>query len=136
MSLILRNVQRVVPLHRATLRRGLEAARSCLRVSNFDVGVICTDNSRIQRINRAYRGEDRATDVLSFPFHEGLVPGSCRSPPVRMNTTWVICTLGVEFIYQQCQETQEDYSSILTRTLDAAPGVTDLCRLRLRPRWR
>lgn len=70
MSLALRNLQRAVPLRRAPLRRRLQALRGVLGVQEFDLGVVCVDNRRMQRINRTYRGRDVPTDVLSFPFHE------------------------------------------------------------------
>ena len=39
------------------------------------VSVLLTDDEGIRRVNREFRGVDRATDVLSFPFNE-LVPGA------------------------------------------------------------
>lgn len=70
MSLVLRNLQRAVPLRRAPLRRQVEVLRAILGVQKYDLGVICVDNERIRRINRTYRGKNVPTDVLSFPFHE------------------------------------------------------------------
>ncbi len=40
-------------------------------VSAFALDVSWTDDSQIQTINRDYRGKDKPTDVLSFPFWEG-----------------------------------------------------------------
>ncbi|MBR0207930.1 MAG: rRNA maturation RNase YbeY [Oscillospiraceae bacterium] len=39
------------------------------------VGVVLTDDEGIRRVNSEFRGIDRATDVLSFPFNE-LQPGA------------------------------------------------------------
>ena len=39
------------------------------------IGVVLTDDEGIRRVNREFRGVDRATDVLSFPFSE-LRPGA------------------------------------------------------------
>lgn len=39
------------------------------------VSVLFSDDEGVRTVNREYRGVDRATDVLSFPFNE-LVPGA------------------------------------------------------------
>lgn len=70
MSLVLRNLQRAVPIRRVPLRKRMEIVRSTLGVQKFDLGIICVDNKSIQHINRVYREKNIPTDVLSFPFHE------------------------------------------------------------------
>ena len=35
-----------------------------------ELGVVLADDAFVRRLNRDYRGQDRATDVLSFPLHE------------------------------------------------------------------
>ncbi|XP_040842704.1 endoribonuclease YbeY isoform X2 [Ochotona curzoniae] len=70
MSLVIRNVQRAVPLRRAPLRGRLQVLRRILGVQAFDLGLVCVDNGQMRRVNRVYRGKDVPTDVLSFPFHE------------------------------------------------------------------
>ncbi|XP_069589368.1 endoribonuclease YbeY isoform X3 [Ranitomeya imitator] len=78
MSLLIRNLQHVIPLRRAHLRKNLEITRSCLGVKRFDVGVICINDTKIRQLNKLYRRQDKATDVLSFPFHEvTAVHGLC-----------------------------------------------------------
>jgi probable rRNA maturation factor len=42
-----------------------------------EVSVLLTDDARVRELNRAWRGRDRATNVLSFP---ALAPGAT-SPP-------------------------------------------------------
>ena len=46
----------------------LEAA-SDLR-GHVELGVVLADDSFVRTLNRTWRGQDRATDVLSFPQHE------------------------------------------------------------------
>lgn len=41
-----------------------------------EVNVLLTDNASIHEINKANRGVDAATDVLSFPFAEYAAPGN------------------------------------------------------------
>uniref|UniRef100_A0A8I3WSP7 YbeY metalloendoribonuclease n=1 Tax=Callithrix jacchus TaxID=9483 RepID=A0A8I3WSP7_CALJA len=70
MSLVIRNLQRVIPIRRAPLRSKIEIVRRILGVQEFDLGIVCVDNKTIQHINRIYRDRNVPTDVLSFPFHE------------------------------------------------------------------
>lgn len=70
MGVVLRNLQKVVPLRRARLRKDVDTLRHILGIQKFDLGIICVDNYRIQQINHIYRKKNVPTDVLSFPFYE------------------------------------------------------------------
>uniref|UniRef100_A0A8C8S509 Uncharacterized protein n=1 Tax=Pelusios castaneus TaxID=367368 RepID=A0A8C8S509_9SAUR len=70
MSLVIRNLQKVIPIRRIPLRRRIEILQKILGVQQFDLGVICVNNKSIQLLNRTYRQKNVPTDVLSFPFHE------------------------------------------------------------------
>ncbi|XP_076975375.1 endoribonuclease YbeY isoform X3 [Tamandua tetradactyla] len=116
MSLVLRNLQRVVPMRRAPLRRRIEILRSILGVQGFDLGVICVDNRAMQHLNRTYRERNAPTDVLSFPFHENLKAGEIPQPDFPDDCNLGDIFLGVEYIFQQCEE-DEDYYDALTVTV-------------------
>ncbi|KAM9305649.1 endoribonuclease YbeY [Gastrophryne carolinensis] len=124
MSLLIRNMQRTVSLRRALLRKNVEIARSCLGVGHFDVGVICVGNARIRYLNKTYRNKDAPTDVLSFPFYEDQCPGRLPEPTFQVEYNLGDIYLGVEFINWQCQNSQEDFTSVLTIT-----AVHGLCHL-------
>lgn len=115
MSLVLRNLQRAVPIRRAPLRRRVEMLREILGVQKFDLGIICVDNERVRRINRIYREKDAPTDVLAFPFHENLKAGEIPQPAFPDDYNLGDIFLGVEYIFQQCRE-HEDYYDVLTVT--------------------
>jgi probable rRNA maturation factor len=52
----------------------------------FDVNVILTGKSKIQTINRRFRGQDKPTDVISFPPEESEEP-----PPFKPLGEIYIC---------------------------------------------
>lgn len=124
MSLVIRNLQKVIPLRRIPLRRRIEILQKILDVQQFDLGVICVNNRNIQLLNNTYRQKNVPTDVLSFPFHENLKAGELPQPNFQDEYNLGDVFLGVEYIYQQCQENGEDYYSILTVT--AAHGLCHL----------
>ncbi|XP_003895403.1 endoribonuclease YbeY isoform X7 [Papio anubis] len=115
MSLVIRNLQRVIPIRRAPLRSKIEIVRRILGVQKFDLGIICVDNKNIQHINRIYRGRNVPTDVLSFPFHEHLKAGEFPLPDFPDDYNLGDIFLGVEYIFHQCKE-DEDYNDVLTVT--------------------
>ncbi|KAG1925495.1 endoribonuclease YbeY [Pimephales promelas] len=114
MGLVLRNLQTVVPLRRARMRKDVEILRHIFGVQRFDMGIICVDNRRIQRINRVYRRRDRPTDVLAFPFYEDLRPGKLPCVLQRDEYNLGDIFLGVECVMQQCRETSQDLHQTLT----------------------
>ncbi|KAK1165454.1 hypothetical protein AOXY_G13993 [Acipenser oxyrinchus oxyrinchus] len=115
MSVVLRNLQRAVPLRRARLRKDVETLRHILGIYRFDLGLICVDNQRIQYINKTYRQNDSPTDVLSFPFYEDLKAGVLPSPLHQDDCNLGDIFLGLEYIYRQCEEQEvDDFHSILT----------------------
>jgi len=57
-----------------TLARFLAAAQAAVRLKG-EVTVLLTTDEAIRKLNRRFRGKNRATDVLSFPA-EGPFPGS------------------------------------------------------------
>lgn len=115
MSLVIRNLQRVVPIRRVPLRRNVEIVRNILGVEKFDLGIVCLDNKNIQHINGMYRKKNVPTDVLSFPFHENLKAGEIPQPGFPDDYNLGDIFLGVEYIFQECKE-NEDYYDILTVT--------------------
>lgn len=64
MALLNRQRRRRVPA--ARLRRVLHDAARALRVSG-EVALVLTGDAPVRRLNARFRGQDKATDVLSFP---------------------------------------------------------------------
>ncbi|XP_071396588.1 endoribonuclease YbeY-like isoform X4 [Centroberyx affinis] len=97
MGVVLRNLQRVVPLRRARLRKDVDTLRHILGIQKFDLGIICVDNRKIQNINNIYRKKNMPTDVLSFPFYE------------------VVTAHGICHLLGYRHETEEEWTEMLQR---------------------
>lgn len=59
----------------AALRGAAEHVMARLGVADCEVGVLICGDEKIRSLNKAYRGLDRATDVLSFPSGEAQPDG-------------------------------------------------------------
>ncbi len=45
-------------------------------MKNLKIGIAFVDDKKMQELNKKYRNVDEPTDVLSFPFNEGLPDGT------------------------------------------------------------
>jgi probable rRNA maturation factor len=63
-----------------TVQRAIAAAASCVELpaNETEVAVMLTDDARIRDLNREWRGQDKATNVLSFPAAQP--PGESPQP--------------------------------------------------------
>jgi probable rRNA maturation factor len=59
-----------------TVRRAIYAAVAEVGPSDAELGVVLADDARIRTLNRIWLGNDKATNVLSFPSP----PGTGRQP--------------------------------------------------------
>ena len=62
----------VLPDAAAVARRAAAAALEAGSdvQGSVELGVVLADDAFVRTLNRTWRGQDRATDVLSFPMHE------------------------------------------------------------------
>jgi len=74
------------------------------KFSDKDIELIITSADEIQEINKEYRGIDKATDVLSFPYED---------MPMSPLGSIVICILHVEQVAQELGHSQENELTLL-----------------------
>jgi probable rRNA maturation factor len=72
LQVVLLNRQRRRPVRPARLRRLLQGAAQALGVSG-EVALVLTRDPAVRALNARYRGQDKPTDVLSFPGPGGRV---------------------------------------------------------------
>lgn len=65
----IKNNQRKIKISLTKLKREAAIILKALGYSHFDVNILLTTNHTIRKYNREFRHKDKATDILSFPFH-------------------------------------------------------------------
>jgi probable rRNA maturation factor len=63
-----------MPAAQAAIRSAVEAAVADAGPEDAEVGIVLADDDRVRALNRAWLGEDKPTNVLSFPAPDR--PGS------------------------------------------------------------
>jgi len=77
------NKQRRVRVDVPGARRFVGRLRRTLRLGGRDFTVCLVDDPTIRRLNCAFRGQDRPTDVLSFPWRNSSAPSKSGRPRER-----------------------------------------------------
>lgn len=62
------------------LRRAISAAAAPMQLEESELAIVLTDDAAVRKLNRRWRGSDKATNVLSFPAHGLVPPGSGPRP--------------------------------------------------------
>ena len=51
-----------------------------MQLEESELAIVLTDDAAVRKLNRRWRGSDKATNVLSFPAHGLVPPGSGPRP--------------------------------------------------------
>lgn len=69
MTICVQNRQRTVAIHTAAVKRRVRRVMAYLGCSDRELSVVFGGDCLLQELNRTYRHQDRATNVLAFPQH-------------------------------------------------------------------
>ena len=68
----IKNNQRKITIDLNQMQNDLRIILKALKYADFDISVLITTNRTIRRYNSDFRHKDKATDILSFPYHPEL----------------------------------------------------------------
>lgn len=99
----LKNSQRKYAINEQHMHNVLETLLGLLKYTDFDISLLLTNDQTIRTYNRDYRGKDKATDVLSFPYQDVQAGRRVRrGDPEDLNLGDLI--ISVEYVAQQLQD--------------------------------
>lgn len=71
----IKNTQRKIALDVEALYQDAQRILCSLSYQDFDLGIWLTTNRTIREYNKNFRNKNKATDILSFPYHSDLKAG-------------------------------------------------------------
>jgi probable rRNA maturation factor len=74
--IVIKNTQRQYPIDTATLKKNITTVLKAVGYPDYDLNIWFTTNPTIKKYNAQFRGKDKATDVISFPYYETKKPGT------------------------------------------------------------
>lgn len=113
----LRNSQRSVAIDIDLVYRQLKLLMKILGREQYDVSLWLTTDNSIRSYNRMYRGQSKATDILSFPFFTYTSPEILTPESRRMSA--MVQDLGdmmisIPYVLRQCQKDEKDFKKLGT----------------------
>ncbi|HBS47756.1 TPA: rRNA maturation RNase YbeY [Candidatus Dependentiae bacterium] len=73
--IFIKNSQKKIKIDINKIEQKLQKLLNFLKMKDFDVSLWFTTDTTIRKFNKKYRKKDKATDILSFPYHVHLKPG-------------------------------------------------------------
>jgi len=98
-----------IPYNMAMLKKDATTVLRTLGYKDFDLGILLTNNDTIQEYNKEYRKKDKPTDVLSFPFYEGLVPGEKIEPCCEDEMILGDLVISLEYVKEDAAKWDETF---------------------------
>lgn len=120
----IKNSQRSIPFSTKIFKQKAEKILKYLQYSDFDLGIWLTTDTTIRKYNKLYRKKDKATDVLSFPYHTNLQAGEriVASVPEDKNIGDII--ISIPYVYQNKHHLEGTFEQRMDRML-----VHGICHL-------
>lgn len=111
------NKQRRIPFDKQRMHTVVQAILDALNYSDFDIGILITNNKNIRTYNRTYRNKDKATDILSFSYHTELQPGKRIKVATEEDKNLGDLILSLEYIQKSAQELDVPFDNRVTTLL-------------------
>ncbi|KAG0264745.1 hypothetical protein BG011_006175 [Mortierella polycephala] len=78
--ILLKNSQKTLHLSTKTIKAQVQLLLSAAGYRDYDIGISFIGDRPVRKLNADYRGKDKSTDILSFPFKEAVKPGVLPAP--------------------------------------------------------
>lgn len=99
----IRNTQRKLLIDCNKVVRDTQIILDMLGYGDFDLGIWFTNNANIRHYNSVYRHKNRATDILSFPYHQ-LRPGERIIAQTEEDKNLGDIIISLEFVQKQIEK--------------------------------
>jgi probable rRNA maturation factor len=88
-----------------------------LGYDDFDLGILLTTEKTIQKYNKDFRNKDKATDVLSFPYHTELKAGKKIKVLSEEDKNLGDIIIAVSYVFENKHSLDGDFNARMDRML-------------------
>ncbi|KAG0017644.1 hypothetical protein BGZ81_010644 [Podila clonocystis] len=102
--ILLKNPQKVLKISNRTVRNQVQLLLTAAGYRDWDIGVCLTGDRTVRKLNAQYRGKDKSTDILSFPFAEPIQPGVLPKPRSEDDKNLGDIFISMRYVENWCKE--------------------------------
>ncbi|KKP24325.1 MAG: putative rRNA maturation factor [candidate division TM6 bacterium GW2011_GWF2_28_16] len=115
--ILLKNTQKKIKIDPKYVKKQVQKILELLNYPNFDVNIWFTTNITIKNFNKKFRGKNKPTDILSFPFYPNLKQGEKikAQTPEDQNLGDIIISL--EYCLKDSKKLNLDFKIYLIRII-------------------
>jgi rRNA maturation RNase YbeY len=113
----IKNSQRKIAINIPEMTADLQSLLNALKYPDFDISVLITTNTTIRAYNRDYRDKDKATDILSFPYHPELIAGKRIKVKEPEDKNLGDLIISAEYVTKDAQELKVTFEQRMKRLL-------------------
>ncbi|KAG0306088.1 hypothetical protein BGZ98_002995 [Dissophora globulifera] len=106
--ILLKNTQSILKLPAQTVKTQIQLLLTAAGYRDWDIGVCLMSNKAIQQLNSEYRGKDKPTDILSFPFAEAVRPGVLPAPRSEDDKNLGDIFISIRYVKKWCIDNNVD----------------------------
>ncbi|GJJ77956.1 probable rRNA maturation factor [Entomortierella parvispora] len=106
--ILLKNSQLAVKVSNRKVIQQVQLLLSAAGYRDWDIGVCLTGNTKVKQLNSQYRGKDKATDILSFPFAEAIKPGKLPVPRSEDDKNLGDIFISMKYVNNWCEANKVD----------------------------
>ena len=122
--ILTKNTQRKIKINENKILKVIEQMLKTVNYKDFDIGVWFTTNATIKKYNLKYRKKDKATDILSFPYHTQLKPGEKIKVVMPEDKNLGDIIISAEYVKKGAEEMKTHFQLLINTLL--AHGIAHL----------
>jgi probable rRNA maturation factor len=107
--ILIKNNVRKIKVNEKKLTANVQAMLDSLGYSDFDIGIWLTTDATIRRYNLDFRKKDKATDILSFPYHTTLKPSQKIKPSCPEDKNLGDIIISLEYVARKAKEYERSF---------------------------
>lgn len=115
--IFIQNRIKKIPFDSAAFKKKAATVLNYLGYDDYDLNILITTDKAVRKYNKQFRKKDKATDVLSFPYHPELKTGERIKPQTEDDRAIGDIVISLEYVYADRHKLGQTFIKRMDRML-------------------